>query len=107
AARSASTVEFGLVLDVALENVTLGNRLRDTTLTFAKSTHTAIVGPPASGASTLLQIIAGELRPDDGEVRIGMRTVTKLSTKRRPLLYVSDRIDAPLRWSVRHLLVAA
>jgi ABC-type sugar transport system ATPase subunit len=95
------------VLDVAVENVSLAPRLRDITLTFGKSTHTAIIGPPSSGASSLLRIIAGELRPDSGEVRIGARTVTKLSSGRRPLLLVTSSIDAPARWSVGHLLVAA
>jgi len=89
------------VLDVALENVGPVN------LTFGKSTHTAIVGPPGAGASTLLRIIAGEQRPASGEVRIGARVVTKLPPSRRPLLYVTSAIDAPARWSVRHLLVAA
>lgn len=95
------------MLDVALESITLDGRLRDVTLTFAKSTHTAIIGPPASGASTLLQIIAGAIRPDSGDVRIGARSVTKLAARRRPLLYVTSSIGAPARWSVGHLLVAA
>ena len=95
------------MLDVALESITFGDRIRDLTLTFAKSTNTAIVGPPAAGASTLLRIIAGELRPQSGEVRVGARVVTNLATSRRPLLYVTSTIDASLRWSVRHLLIAA
>ena len=95
------------MLDVAVENITLDDRLREVSLTFAKSTHTAIVGPPASGASTLLGIIAGTLRPDSGEVRIGARSATKLAARRRPLLYVTSTIDAPMRWSVGHLLVAS
>jgi len=94
------------VLDVALEHVTVDDRLRDIALTFASSTHTAIVGLPASGASTLLRIIVGEVRPDSGEVRIGARSVTMLKPNRRPLLSITSRIDAP-RWSVGHLLVAA
>jgi ABC-type sugar transport system ATPase subunit len=100
------------VLDVALENVTFAYRgsrfaVRDVTLTFPKSTATAIVGPPASGASTLLRIIAGHLRPSAGDIRIGARIVTNASPARRPLLYVTSALEAPGRWSVRHLLVAA
>jgi len=95
------------VLDVAVEKLSLANRIRDVTLTFPRSTHTAIVGPPASGASTLLQIIAGELRPDSGEIRIGARNVTRLPARRRPALLAGSRIDAPGRWSVGHLLIAA
>ncbi len=95
------------MLDVALQNVSLGDRIRDVTLTFPHSTHTALVGPAGSGASTLLKIIAGQIRPSSGDVRIGARSVTKLAASRRPLLFVCSRIDAPGRWSVRHLLVAA
>ena len=95
------------VLDVALENISLDERLRGITITFAKSTHTALIGPPGSGASTILRIIAGEIRPASGAVRVGTRNVTTLAMRRRPLLFVTSEIDAPLRWSVRHLLVAA
>jgi ABC-type sugar transport system ATPase subunit len=98
------------VLDVSLDGVTFPRgdfALRDVTLTFPRSTHTAIVGPAACGASTLLQIIAGELRPQSGEIRIGSRVVNDVAAARRPLLYTTSAIDAPGRWSVRHLLVAA
>ena len=98
------------MLDVSLHNLSFaysGFALRDVTLTFAKSTHTALVGPAGCGASTLLRIIAGDLRPESGEVRIGSRVVNDLKRARRPLLYTTAAIDAPGRWSVRHLLVAA
>lgn len=87
--------------------MSLGEQLRDVSVTFPKSTHTAVVGSPGGGTTTLLRIISGDLRPTAGEVRIGARSVTKLSPRRRPLLFVTSRIEAPLRWSVRHLLVAA
>jgi ABC-type sugar transport system ATPase subunit len=94
------------MLDVSLTNITFAN-LRDITATFPRSTHSAIVGPAACGASTLLQIIAGDRKPETGDVRIGSRNVTNLKRARRPLLYTTSDIDAPSRWSVRHLLVAA
>jgi ABC-type sugar transport system ATPase subunit len=98
------------VLDVSLDGVTFARgdfALRDVTLTFARSTNTAIVGPAGCGASTLLRIIAGELRPQAGEIRIGSRVVNDVGASRRPLLYTTAGADAPGRWSVRHLLVAA
>jgi ABC-type Fe3+/spermidine/putrescine transport system ATPase subunit len=98
------------VLDVSLDRVTFALAdfvLRDVMLTFPRSTHTAIVGPAGCGASTLLRIIAGQLRPDSGEVRIGARVVNDLKSSRRPLFYATSAIGAPGRWSVRHLLVAA
>jgi ABC-type multidrug transport system ATPase subunit len=94
------------MLDVSLTQITV-RTLRDVAATFPRSTHTAIIGPPASGASTLLQVIAGDVRVEHGEVRIGSRDVTSLKRARRPLLYTTSAIDAPSRWSVRHLLVAA
>jgi len=78
--------------------------VQGTTLTFSKSTHTAVVGPPACGASTLLRVIAGDAR---GSVRIGARDVSALRRARRPLLFVTAALDAPERWSLRHLLIAA
>jgi ABC-type sugar transport system ATPase subunit len=89
------------MLDVTLTDSTLG------TVVFPRSTHTAIIGPPGCGASTLLKIIAGDIRAQGAEIRIGSRDVTNLKRARRPLLYTTSAIDAPSRWSVRHLLVAA
>jgi ABC-type sugar transport system ATPase subunit len=89
------------MLDVTLTDITLG------TVVFPRSTHTAVVGPSGCGASTLLKIIAGDIRAHGAEVRIGSRDVTGLKRARRPLLYTTSAIDAPSRWSVRHLLVAA
>ena len=94
------------MLDVALRNITLDDRLHDVSLIFARSTHTAIVGPGGSGASTLLRVIAGDLQPGSGEIRIGTRDVTNLKLRRRPILFVTSQIAA-WRWSVQHLLVAA
>jgi len=94
------------VLDVFLRGVS-ARIIRDVTLTFPASTHTAITGPPGCGASTLLQVIAGELRASAGEVVIGAHVVNRLATSKRPLLYVTGAPDVPGRWSVGHALVAA
>lgn len=94
------------MLDVALDRVSAAV-LHEVTLAFPKSRHTAIVGRAACGASTLLRVIAGTQRVASGEVRIGARPVTTVSAARRPLLAVTSEPDAPGRWSVRHLLVAA
>jgi ABC-type Fe3+/spermidine/putrescine transport system ATPase subunit len=94
------------VLDVAVRNLAF-RLLRDVTLTFPQSTHTAIVGPPACGASTLLRLIAGTLRPESGDVILGQRDVTNVKASRRPLLFVTSALEIPGRWSVQHALVAA
>lgn len=100
------------MLDVSLEAVTFAYgagafAIRDLSASFPRGTHTAVVGPPASGCSTLLRLIAGQLRPQSGSVRIGARDVTPLSSSRRPLLALWPEIPFPERWSVRHALVAA
>ncbi len=98
------------MLDVSLEAVSFRYEqfaLRDVSLTFAKSTHTAIAGPPSCGASTLLRLIAGEIRPQRGEIRIGTRVVNDVRTARRPLRYVTSNLDVSGRWSVHHALVNA
>ena len=77
------------------------------TVVIPQGTHAAVVGPPACGASTLLRIIAGDLRPRSGEVRIGTRVVNELPRRKRPLLYATSHPEGPGRWSVEHLLVAA
>lgn len=94
------------MLDVSLHAVS-SFAIHDITLTFAASTHTAIVGAPASGASSLLQLIAGTLRPKSGQIRIGARAVTNVRASQRPLLFVTSEIGVPDRWSVRHALIAA
>ena len=99
------------MLDVALRNLAFGYdrgfALRDVTVTFARSTHTAVVGPPSSGASTLLRLIAGTLRPASGDIVLGQRRANDIKASRRPLLFVTSALDVPARWSVQHALVAA
>lgn len=94
------------MLDVSLRNVSF-RALREVTLTFPASTHTAVTGPPASGASTLLALIAGTFKPARGEVIIGTRLVNDVKAAQRPLLFATGDLDIPRRWSVQHALVAA
>jgi iron complex transport system ATP-binding protein len=51
-------------------------RLDATTLAIAAGTVTTIVGPNGAGKSTLLSLMAGELDPTSGEVRIADRPLT-------------------------------
>lgn len=99
------------MLDVALRNLDFayerGFALRGVDFVFPRSTHTAVIGPPSCGASTLLALIAGTVRPQSGDVILGQRRVNDVKPARRPLLAVTSAIEVPLRWSVQHALVAA
>lgn len=99
------------MLDVLLRDLTFrypeGFALRGVTLTFPRNTHTAVTGPPACGASTLLRLLAGTLRPQSGDVVLGQRRVNDVKAANRPLLFATSAIDVPQRWSVQHALVAA
>ena len=94
------------MLEVSLHEVS-ARGLREVSVTFARGVHTAVIGPPGGGASTLLEVVAGTLRPERGEVRIGTRVVNKLKPAARPLLFVTAELDVPRRWSVQHALIAA
>lgn len=99
------------VLDVILRNLGFrhegGFALGEVTFTAARSTHVAIIGPAACGASTLLRLVAGSLRPASGDVILGQRRVNDVRAAKRPLLFVTSELDVPLRWSVQHALIAA
>jgi ABC-type sugar transport system ATPase subunit len=99
------------MLDIALRNLAFGYDrepvLRDVTVTFARSTNSAIVGPASCGASTLLRVISGKLKPGSGDVMLGQRRANEIKPSRRPLLSVTSAIGVPGRWSVQHALVAA
>jgi ABC-type Fe3+/spermidine/putrescine transport system ATPase subunit len=99
------------MLDVSVRNLAFrydgGFALRDVTISFAHSTHTAVIGPPECGASTLLRLIAGTLKASAGEILLGQRRVNEIKAARRPLLLVTSALGIPSRWSVQHALVAA
>jgi ATPase subunit of ABC transporter with duplicated ATPase domains len=48
---------------------------KDFSLQVDRGQHIAVVGPNASGKSTLLRIVAGLVEPDDGAVRLGKGVV--------------------------------
>jgi spermidine/putrescine transport system ATP-binding protein len=99
------------VLDVALQGLSFrygdAFALRDVSITFPLSRHTAISGAPGCGATTLLRLIAGTLKPESGDVIIGQRRVNGVKASHRPLVHVTAELEVPARWSVQHALVAA
>ncbi|MER7194517.1 TlrC/CarA/OleB/SrmB family ABC-F type ribosomal protection protein [Streptomyces flaveolus] len=53
-----------------LSDVRAGNRLRLRSLTLGRSGRLLVTGPNGAGKTTLLKLLAGELRPDEGSVRV-------------------------------------
>ncbi|HDR04335.1 MAG TPA: ABC transporter ATP-binding protein [Candidatus Marinimicrobia bacterium] len=47
----------------------------------------AIVGPVACGKSTLLELIAGILEPSSGKIRIGAKSISRLSAEEKARLF--------------------
>ncbi len=52
----------------------------------------SILGPSGCGKTTLLRIIAGFIAPDDGEVRIGGRSMRNVAPNRRPVNMVFQHL---------------
>ena len=73
--------------DVCFEHVTFSypnkedNALKDVSLQFPKSSHTAIVGESGSGKSTLASLMMGSWQPQSGTVRLGGENLVELSER--------------------------
>jgi spermidine/putrescine transport system ATP-binding protein len=52
----------------------------------------SILGPSGCGKTTLLRIVAGFLAPDDGDVRIGGRSMRDVAPNRRPVNMVFQHL---------------
>jgi len=100
------------MLDVAVEKLSFHYPrseflLHELGLLFPKQTHTILAGPGGGGKTTLLNLIAGDLRTRHGIVRIGSREVNDVKRSGRPLLRLTGDSALPPRWSPRHVLIAA
>lgn len=73
---------------VALSNVSFSRADRlifdDLSIKFPRGKVTAIMGPSGTGKTTLLRLIGGQLKPDQGDVVVDGISVPRL--KRRPLM---------------------
>lgn len=64
-------------------NLTVGARLHDVSLSLEPGTITAICGPNGAGKSTLLEALAGLLAPDGGEVLLDQEPLRALHPRDR------------------------
>jgi len=80
--------------------------LQGINLGFAPGGFTIIIGPNASGKSTLLRCLAGLLRPSAGEVRLGGEDVAHLARKAvaRQLGLLPQNMEIPEAITVEELV---
>ena len=71
------TKRFGRI--VAIDRVTL--EIKD-------GEYVCVLGPTGSGKTTLLKLIAGLVKPDEGEIRIGGKPVNEVPPQERGTVYV-------------------
>lgn len=66
----------------------------------------AIIGPNASGKSTLIRLLLGVLQPRSGDIRLNGRNLFDLDLERwqRSAVYVPQRPYLPDRWTIRDAL---
>lgn len=89
-----------------------GRRALDGAGLVAEAGHvTGLIGPNGAGKSTLFDVICGLRRPVTGQVRLGERTITRMSPARRArhgMARTFQRLELFGRLTVRdNLLVAA
>ncbi|HEY8735636.1 MAG TPA: ABC transporter ATP-binding protein [Candidatus Dormibacteraeota bacterium] len=80
-------------------------------LRFSAGETVGIVGPNGAGKSTLFGVIAGDVRPDAGDVRVDGRSVARLDTAARCRLGIARTYQVPRPFTAmtvfENLLVAA
>jgi len=73
--------------DISIQNIKKsysGNTaLNDVTLTLENGTMTAVLGPSGCGKTTMLRLLAGFLKPDEGAIKFGETDVTELAPGKR------------------------
>ena len=66
--------------------------VEDLSFSVPRGSFFSILGPSGCGKTTLLRMIAGFLHPDEGEIRIGGRSMTDVPPNRRPVNMVFQQL---------------
>jgi len=82
------------------ENAAAPFRLEPTSFAAQASRLAAIVGPNASGKSTLLRLLAGTLRPSSGRVELDGAEVSELAARTRAQRIAVVQQESPLVFSI-------
>lgn len=78
--------------------------LRGVSLDVAAGSVTALVGPNASGKSTLIKVLLGLVRPDAGTVRIAGQPADEAGTYRAAIGYMPQAAHFPENLTVRDVI---
>ena len=83
--------------------------LKDLSLGVEKDSFWAIVGPNGSGKSTFLNLLSGQLTPDQGSVYVDSKTVTSFSSQQlaRVISMVRQEFVPVFGFSVRQTVMMA
>jgi iron complex transport system ATP-binding protein len=87
-------------MTLAAENVSLAERLQDVSLVLEPGRITAICGPNGAGKSSLLQCLAGLLRPDAGDVTLDGTDLRTFDTRARARAIGYLPQDGQIAWDV-------
>jgi len=80
-----------MLLQLLNVNLTLGTfRLKSVTLNIDQKEYLIIIGPTASGKTTLLKTIAGAYKPSSGKILMDGSDITKARPEERNIAYVSQ-----------------
>lgn len=102
----------GAILEVEHVFVTFGgvHALEDFSVSVPLGGRLAIIGPNGAGKSTLIKCIAGDIKPNSGDVRFEGRSMRRLSTPRRARLGIGrtfQNLELFLSMSVLDNVLAA
>lgn len=98
---------------IEIQNVTFGYEqqsvLKSLSLTVETNSFWAIVGPNGSGKSTFLNLLCGQLKPDEGNVHVDARAASSFSSQQlaRIISMVRQEFVPAFGFSVRQTVMMA
>src|SRR5439155_25167812 len=94
--RRFATHNFPMQQDLEVDRVTkrygIHTAVDALSLSVAHGSFFSILGPSGCGKTTLLRIVAGFLAPDEGDIRIGGRSMRGVGPNRRPVNMVFQHL---------------
>ena len=78
--------------------------VKDVSLEICQGDYLCIVGPNGSGKSTLLRMMAGIIRPDEGEIQIDGMPVYENEEAKKLFFYISDDSYFPANYTAMDLV---